>query len=216
MPNGFTAPTTGSLALNFQGQSPVNCIFAANGKDFTCSNMPVGNTAGDFPIQSQVNGSTPTNTGEVVSVEEMPPDPEIIITEINWAGSSASTKDQWVEFRNTGTTPTDLTQVIIVGIGTDAAPAIRINSDTSFSTGTYQNGVFTAINNSAGTCLTTTIPASGYFLISAYNKNNAKTTLNIQPDCYFTNENLIDINKNGETLTIYKNTTTTVLDQVGF
>ena len=178
--------------------------------------MPVGNTAGDFPIQSQVNGSTPTNTGEVVNVEEMPPDPEIIITEINWAGSSASTKDQWVEFRNTGTTPTDLTQVIIVGIGTDAAPAVRINSDKSFSTGTYQNGTFTAINNSAGTCLTTTIPSSGYFLISAYNKNDAKTTLNIQPDCYFTNENLIDINKNGETLTIYKNTTTTVLDQVGF
>jgi hypothetical protein len=74
LPNGFTAPTTGSLALNFQGQSPVNCIFAANGKDFTCSNMPVGNTAGDFPIQAQVNGSTPTNTGEVVTVAIDPKD----------------------------------------------------------------------------------------------------------------------------------------------
>jgi hypothetical protein len=75
LPNGFTAPATGSLALNVQGQSPVNCIFAANGKDFTCSNMPVGNTAGQFPIQSQVNGSTPTNTGEVVTVATDPTDP---------------------------------------------------------------------------------------------------------------------------------------------
>jgi hypothetical protein len=29
-------------------------------------------------------------------------------------------------------------------------------------------------------------------------------------------DGIIDINKNGETLTIYKNTTTTILDQVGF
>jgi uncharacterized repeat protein (TIGR01451 family) len=51
-------------------------------------------------------GETPAGGGGGVSG---PCDGKVVINEIAWAGTQASPQDQWIELRNLGTTPVDLT-----------------------------------------------------------------------------------------------------------
>jgi uncharacterized repeat protein (TIGR01451 family) len=67
LPSHILPPTDG-LKLNVQGQTPVACTF--QGQNFTCSNLPVGGSAGVLPIQVATGNNTPTNTGRTINVTD--------------------------------------------------------------------------------------------------------------------------------------------------
>jgi hypothetical protein len=79
--------------------------------------------------------------------------PEVIINEIMWMGSTASTADEWVELRNTTSSPIDLTDWTLTGIG---LPADALDG--------------------------LTVAAEGYLLLSNYPLGHANTVLDIAPD----------------------------------
>lgn len=217
LPEGYGAPE-GYLELNVEGQDGVICVF--DGPNFTCNNMPAGDQVGqDIPIQASINESTPTDTGETIDVEELPPAPKVIVTEINWAGSSASNQDQWIELKNIGDTEVSLNNFIIKGIGNNAQPDIKIggNDEANFSSGLYNevDKSFNTLNNSVGQCLNKTIAPGQYFLISASRNTFANTLINVQIDCYFNSQADMDIDRNGQIIAIYSNRNI-LLDKVEF
>ena len=74
---------------------------------------------------------------------------DILINEVMWGGSTASNTDEWIELRNASTSPIDLNGWTIQDVNntiTGATSSLTISTSTGAST--------------------TTIPASGYFLIS--------------------------------------------------
>lgn len=116
---------------------------------FASSASNVGNSftaAGQFPITSPETFPSSPNalqTGDVV------------INEINWAGSFNSS-DEWLELRNTTGNSIDLSGWNIDGLGSGAS-AIVIPSGKSIS-------------------------GNGFFLISNFDATNTSSNLNISPD----------------------------------
>lgn len=83
------------------------------------------------------------------------PVPEIYLSEINWAGSSLSTADEWLEITNRTSTAVDLSGWVLDGAGTGGG----------------------AVALAAGTMLT----AQSNLLITNYDLGDPKTTLQIKP-----------------------------------
>ncbi|MFZ2681673.1 MAG: lamin tail domain-containing protein [Patescibacteria group bacterium] len=82
--------------------------------------------------------------------------PHVYISEINWAGSSLSTSDEWLELVNVGTEAVDLSHYVLTGTATGDG----------------------AIEIAEGTLL----PAGKTLLIANYAANDPKSTLLISPD----------------------------------
>jgi hypothetical protein len=218
LPEGYEGPTTGQLVLNVQGQTGAICTFT--GRNFVCENIPAGNTPGeDLNIQASINGSTPVNTGETVDVEEIIPDPELVITEVHWAGTSASQGDKWIELKNVGSAPINLNDFVIKGIGIAARPDIKLSSNfgINFSSGTYNSStkVFNNLNQFAGVCLNKVIQPGEYFLISASRNTFTDTLLNGVPDCFFNTQSNMGLGNGGAKIEIYSNQGV-LLDEVDF
>lgn len=79
----------------------------------------------------------------------------IVINELMWMGSSASTADEWIELRNLTNGPIDLTSWVITGAATGGG-------DLNIPSGT--------------------LPASGFFLISNYDKADSNSVLDVDSD----------------------------------
>jgi hypothetical protein len=79
---------------------------------------------------------------------------DIVINEVNWAGSSLSTADEWIELYNTTLKDIDLSDIIITGIG----------------------------NGEPGIPLTGVIKATNTYLISNFSLSSGKTLVFIEPD----------------------------------
>lgn len=92
---------------------------------------------------------------------------DIVINELMWSGSSASTADEWIELRNMTSNPIDLT-------GWDITNAL-----TSDATLTLTSGV---------------IPANGFFLISNFSETDGNSIINISPDLVTTSLSLDNTN----------------------
>ncbi|MFZ5363880.1 MAG: lamin tail domain-containing protein [Patescibacteria group bacterium] len=109
---------------------------------------------------------------------------DVVINEIMWMGSTASSADEWIELKNTTNSDIDLSGWTIDGAGTSGG-AITI-------TASY-----------------TIIPAHGYFLISNYSENNASSKLDVIPNLVTTNISL----PNTQLLLILKDTTGAEIDR---
>lgn len=107
---------------------------------------------------------------------ETPQASAVVINEINWEGSSSNAADEWVELRNTTSSPIDLTNWKIDNLGDSANPTFVIASGA--------------------------IPANGFFLIANYAKSSASSRLNVDPDVVSTG---VDLLNTGEQLVLKNN-----------
>lgn len=87
----------------------------------------------------------------------------VVINELMWMGSTASSADEWVELKNTTAASIDLA-------GWKLTNAATGGSDLTITSGT--------------------IPANGLFLISNYNQNSTSSVLNVVPDLVTTSISL--------------------------
>ncbi len=101
---------------------------------------------------------------------------EVVINEIAWAGSTASSNDEWIELYNTTASSIDITDWRIEGAATSG-------SDLTISDGI--------------------IPAHGYFLIANYAANSESSTLNVTPDMV---DSSLSLSNSGAQYTLYDDT----------
>lgn len=81
--------------------------------------------------------------------------PHVLLSEINWAGSALSNSDEWLELYNQGSTAVDLSGWVITGVATKGE-AISLAENTH-------------------------IDAGGTLLISNFDLESTRTTLNVVP-----------------------------------
>ncbi len=108
--------------------------------------------------------------------EYCPPPIEVLINEVAWAGTVASSNDEWIELHNPGISDIDLTDWRLVS--SDGNPDVIFNSSTC----------------TLGNC---TIPAGGYFLLERTYDN---VVLGIDANLIFSGQ----LSDTGETLTLTK------------
>jgi len=87
----------------------------------------------------------------------------VVINELMWMGSTASTADEWIELYNTSSSPIDLAGYQLTHAGT---------SDTTL---TIPSG---------------TVAANGYFVVSNYDETSASSILNLTPNWVTTSVSL--------------------------
>ena len=125
--------------------------------------------------------TTPTPTGTA--------SPQVVINEINWGGSNvggaAGDADEWVELKNTTSSPIDIGNLVVVNLGPSVGNTITIPSGS-------------------------TIPANGFFLISHYSNSAPQSALNVTPDYIIGND--MNLENTGEQLTLKTNSTGTTID----
>jgi len=107
---------------------------------------------------------------------------DVVINEINWAGSAASGADEWVELRNTTSRTIILDNWVVQNLG-----------------GGGPNANITIPSGSIG--------AGQFFLIANYAETDTHTKLNTHPNFISTG---ISLNDNGEQLTLKDNTNQTI------
>ena len=163
-------------------------------------NVAIGQTSGEIVTHQPLNAQKESqNTAflvvwgnaEVIQEEIPNQNQSLILSEINWAGSSASGNDQWIEIHNYGVEDINLNNFIVEGIGNSTNPNLTLN---------------------ANNCNNLNIKAGEYFIISKFNFNNSQTLLNIAPDCVFSN---LEIDKNGENMFL-KNSLGQLVDEISF
>ena len=100
----------------------------------------------------------------------------VIINEVMWGGSSASSSDEWIELRNLTSRDIDLNGWSIDNASDNVPVTIGLDK-----------------------CSTTTIPADGYYLISNFSASDTNSRLNIVPQCVVPGIDLNDdYSKNGQ------------------
>ena len=99
--------------------------------------------------------ATPTSTPSPTPTEVGPGD--VVVNEVMWMGSVNSTADEWIELRNTTSSPIDVGQWTLDNVEDTATRVVHIPGS--------QN-----------------IPANGFLVISNYNKNNANSDLSVDVD----------------------------------
>lgn len=114
-----------------------------------------------------------------------PSQPNVVLNELMWMGSNASSSDEWIELYNPGPSA-----VVISGW-----------SLTHAATG-GANLVIPASQQ---------ITAGGYYLISNFAKGNASTILNVNPDLVTTS---VALSNTCQTIQLL-DTTSTIVDQMG-
>jgi hypothetical protein len=126
---------------------------------------------------------------------------ELLITEINWSGTSAASGDEWIELYNPSSQPIDLSEYNVFGVGNNNYPGMQI-ANGNFSQAKVDVNNQVQMGNTAGTCENTVVQPGEYFLISARPADSSGSLLNVEPDCYYTNPALMDISDSGEKITI--------------
>jgi hypothetical protein len=156
----------------------VSFAFAFSGDTETS----VGNNfmaAADYPTGTPTNTPTPT-PGEQAPCTTIN-GASVVINEINWMGSYGDGNDEWVELCNTTSSPIDLTDWVIENLGLGGP-----NANITITSGT--------------------IPANGFFLISA--NAQASSAINVPSDFVVAG---IQLSDGGEQL-VLKNDVGTVID----
>ena len=94
--------------------------------------------------------------------------PSVVINELMWMGSSASSSDEWIELRNLTDQPVDLSgwKLTKKSSGQDS-PMLTIPTGNS-------------------------IPVNGYFIISNFSADSTQSTLGISPDVVNTAVSLVN------------------------
>jgi hypothetical protein len=82
---------------------------------------------------------------------------DVVINELMWMGSTVSSDDEWIELRNMTSSPVDISGWEISKLSTSEVLMLTIPSGS-------------------------TIAANGYFLISKFDKDDANSALNVNPD----------------------------------
>lgn len=153
--------------------------FKATHAFFSDSASSTNNT---FTAAAVFPTSTPSPTPTPNPIPSPTPGPEdVVINEINWAGSNGDGNDEWIELRNTTSNPINLAGWIVENLGTGSGPG----ADITISSGT--------------------IPADGFFLIS--NKGQTDSKVNVAPDITDTSVSLVN---GGEQLVLKTNLTVTI------
>lgn len=141
----------------------------------------------DVTVQN-LNGQNVTLSDGYDYIPEIVAD-DLVISEINWAGSSTSASDQWIENYNTTTKEFNLKNLIIDNLGSGADDITLTNTN----------------------CSNLTLGPESFFLISRYNYTDSQTLLNITPDCV---DATFDLDSSGENLTLIKGST--IVDDIDF
>ena len=97
---------------------------------------------------------------------------DIVINEINWAGSNGDGNDEWIELRNTTSNVIDLSNWVIENLGTGSGSGANIAIPAGKS-----------------------IPVNGFFIISALTQSGSR--INTTPDVV---NSSISLNNGGEQL----------------
>lgn len=117
-------------------------------------------TGAYFSDQSAVRGNSLTTANYTATPSlssdpsSSPTVPAVVINEIMWMGSAATSHDEWLELRNTTGNPVDLTGWKIDGAG----------------------------SGSGSVALVGTVPANGFFLLSHYGSDSSAIKDSISPD----------------------------------
>ena len=112
---------------------------------------------------------------------------DVTINEIMWTGSTATDTDEWIELRNASSTAIDL---------------------ANWEIQNAVHGATTTLTITSGFCSTTTIPASGYFLISNYSATSSSISNSVTAQCATDTINLIDSYLLNGALTLRQGATT--------
>lgn len=150
-PNGTEGIQTNWFAANNLTQEDID-DFVSQGWTFVTEGYAWGLPVQFYLAKNQSFTFTSPPTSSPPSSSPGPGD--VVINEINWAGSSLSTADEWIELKNTSAVDIDISGWVVENLGNSTSPNITIDS-----------GV---------------IPANGYFLISNYNEISSK--INVIPD----------------------------------
>ncbi|MBU1046021.1 Ig-like domain-containing protein [Patescibacteria group bacterium] len=156
---GFTGLTdVGSGTLTVTGKSTMT-------QDSTNSSFSSQNYTAYIMIEdTSMNRSMVASSGTAPIVSDVTASAnQIIISEVNWAGSTASTTDEWIELQNATTTPINISGWVIENAGDSAA--LTLNTATCGASANFS------------------IPAGGYYLISKYALGSSNSRLNIGADC---------------------------------
>lgn len=82
---------------------------------------------------------------------------DVVINELMWMGSTASSDDEWIELRNMTSLPIDISGWEISKLVTSEVLMLKIPEGSE-------------------------IPAGGYYLISKFSKENTNSALNVSPN----------------------------------
>ncbi len=99
----------------------------------------------------------------------------IFINEINWAGSSVSSQDQWIELIDTSSSSQSLEYLIVAGLGPVNGSAVFLGDSCS------------------------NLNSQPYYLIAKKSSTDSQSLLNRTPDCIISE---IDLNTSGEQLAL--------------
>jgi CSLREA domain-containing protein len=101
---------------------------------------------------------------------------DVIFTELNWKGSSASINDEWIELYNTTNQDINLEGYLVSNLGNNSNSDLYLNSTN---------------------CSNLEIKSNSYFLISKSDPSSISSMLNFESDCVIDS---IDLDDAGETL----------------
>jgi hypothetical protein len=155
----------------------------------------VGTTQGSLYTKNALDDTLNSDTDTFISVSGDTStsdlqEGDLLITELNWAGTSASSADEWVEIYN----PTN-SDIDVSSLGNDLQ---LINGGTSGNP-----------DLSLSSCSNSVIPSKGYWLMSNYNATDSNSLLNVEPDCV---DATLNLDNSGELLQLKYGAT--VVDEV--
>ncbi len=141
--------------------------------------------ANNFTLQTQESDGDNSLAASFVLNLEMVPTREVVINELAWMGTAASTGDEWIELYNASSTAIDLSSWVLAS--SDGTPSVTIS----------------------GSCANTTIAAKSYYLLEKTDDNTVK---NITADCVYGGTQILG--DGGELLTL-RDSTSKLIDKVG-
>jgi hypothetical protein len=133
-----------------RGQATLTIVFDSPGEDITLTVTDDADPARST-TSAPIRVSPPGDLAQPL---------EVVINEVNWFGTSASTADEWIELRNTTGAPLNLSEWTIENAGSAASPTIQLDNGTVIPAGGYlvigarqgadQDGMRTSLTGVAG------------------------------------------------------------------
>jgi predicted outer membrane repeat protein len=162
---------------------------------YTIDPNTLGLSAGNYTVSVTASDNDLATGVDSFNLDISDSDPaitsgDILITEINWIGSSASSNDEWIELYNNTDSELDLTGLVVTNLGTSGSPDIVLNNSD---------------------CSNLSIAANSYFVISKRGLNSDQSILNVTPDCVISGISVLNA---GEDLSLEYSST--VIDSVSF
>lgn len=152
-----TSPASSGNKFYLATYSPTFRDFRGNIDEIKVYNFSL--TQSQIQTDAGIIPPTPTSTPTVTPT---PSEGSVVINEIMWSGSSLGPSDEWIELKNTTSSPINLTNWVVENLGGSSSPNITIPAGN--------------------------IPANGYFLISNNDKDNS--VIDVDPDFITSSINL--------------------------